>query len=135
MAYGIWVKKIRELQPVSSTSTKPPNASRGRPSVLGPRSRSDLLLKATDALPAPELGHFVPVAAHRIAAPLTPVVLGRVVENDATGFGVGTVTQILKVCRDQEFGDRPGENRKSRIPASKDRFRPIQMKDSFPFHG
>jgi hypothetical protein len=63
-------------------------------------SPSDPLLTTGSALPASELGHFVAIATHRIAAPLTAMVLRGVVENDAAGIGIRATAQILKFCCD-----------------------------------
>jgi hypothetical protein len=84
-------------------------------------------------LPAPELRHFVPIATHGIATPLPPMVLGRVVENEGTGIGIRATAQISKICRDQKFGYRPRQNRKSQVLAFKQRARSMQMKASFTF--
>jgi hypothetical protein len=56
------------------------------------------------ALSAPKRGHFVPIAAHRIAAPLTPMVFRCVVENDGAGIGIRATAQIFEFCRDQKLG-------------------------------
>jgi hypothetical protein len=84
-------------------------------------------------LPAPELGHFVPIATHRIAAPLTPMVLRCVVENEGTGISIRAAAQILEFCCDQKLGYRPRENRNSQMHAFKQRARSMQMKASFTF--
>ena len=81
------------------------------------RARSDPLHTTTGALPAPELGHFVPIAAHRIATPLTPMVLRCVVENEDTGISIRATAQILEFCRGQKLGYRPRKNRQSQLPA------------------
>ena len=83
---------------------------------------------ASGALSAPELGHFVPIAAHRIATPLTPMILRSVVENEDTGLGVRTTAQILEFCRDQKLGYRPRKNRQSQLLACEQRARSMQMK-------
>jgi len=89
------------------------------------------LLTTVSALPEPELGHFVPIATHRIATPLTPMVLCCVVENDAAGIGIRATAQILEFCCDQKLGYRPRENRKSQVLALEHRTRSMHMKTSF----
>ena len=96
--------------------------------------RSDPLLTTSGALPAPELGHFVPIAAHRIATPLAPMILRGVVENQDTGIGVGATAQILKFCRHQKLGYRSGKNRQSQLPALEQLARSMQMKTSFALY-
>ena len=92
---------------------------------------SDPLLTTTGALPAPELGHFVPIAAHRIATPLTSMVLRGIVENEDTGIGIRATAQVLEFCRDQKLGHRPRKNRQSQLPACEQRARSMQMKANF----
>jgi hypothetical protein len=82
-------------------------------------------------LPAPEFGHFVPIAARRIATPLTSMVLRCVVENEDTGIGIRATAQMLEFCRDQKFDYRPRENRKSQMLAFERRARSMQMKAPF----
>jgi hypothetical protein len=89
------------------------------------------LLATGSTLPAPELGHFVPIAAHRIATPMTSMVLRCVVENEDTGIGIRATAQILEFCRDQKLGHRPRENRKSQMLTFEQRARSMQMKASF----
>src|ERR1700720_1801402 len=73
----------------------------------------------------------VPIAAHRIATPLTSMVLRCVVENEDTGIGIRATAQILEFCRDQKLGHRPRENRKSQMLTCEQRARSMQMKASF----
>jgi hypothetical protein len=89
------------------------------------------LLPTGSTLPAPELGHFVPIAASRIATPLASMVLGCVVENQDTGIGIRAPAQMLEFCRDQKLDYRPRENRESQMLAFERRARSMQMKASF----
>jgi hypothetical protein len=56
---------------------------------------------------------FVPIAAGRDAAPLTSMILCRVVEIEHAGGGVGAPMEIAQVRLSQEEGDLASENGES----------------------
>jgi hypothetical protein len=85
------------------------------------------LLATSSTLPAPELGHFVPIATHGIATPLPSMVLRCIVENEGTRVGIRATAQILELCHDQKFSYRPRQNRKSQMLAFKQRARSIPL--------
>jgi hypothetical protein len=57
----------------------------------------------------------MPIAARRDAAPLTPMILCRIVKIEHAGSGVGAPMEILQVRLSQEKGDLAGENGESEL--------------------
>ena len=67
------------------------------------------------SLPLAKLGYFVAIAAGRHAAPLTPVILGRVVEIEHAGGGISASPEIAQVRLNKEKGDLASENRQCEL--------------------
>jgi hypothetical protein len=66
-------------------------------------------------LPLTECRYFVPIAAGRDAAPLTSMILCRVVEIEHARGGVGAPMEIAQVRLSQEEGDLASENGESQL--------------------
>jgi hypothetical protein len=67
------------------------------------------------SLPLAKLGYLMAITAGRNAAPLTSVILCRVVEIEHAGGGIGASTEIAQVRLNEKKGHLASENRKCEL--------------------